>query len=127
MPRVVGVPLTDFAVAQALSLEGRLRLLVRVARAVDFAHGRRVIHSDLKPSNVLVTPDGEPRLLDFGIASIVGEPDAALELPNDAGAPASRTSGLMLTPEHAAPEQLRGAPATVASDVFALGLSLIHI
>ena len=127
MPRVVGVPLTDFAVAQALSLEGRLRLLVRVARAVDFAHGRRVIHSDLKPSNVLVTPDGEPRLLDFGIASIIGEPDAALESPNDAGASAGRTTGLRLTPEHAAPEQLRGAPATVASDVFALGILLFEL
>ena len=114
---VEGLPITRHAAA--LALRERLRLFVRVCRAVQFAHARLVIHRDLKPANILVDADGEPRLLDFGIAMLL----------SDAGGDAGNTAltdlaGRAATPEYAAPEQLAGGTVTTASDVYALGLVL---
>ncbi|WP_395791957.1 protein kinase [Aquimonas sp.] len=90
------------------SLRERVALVLALARAAAYAHGQRVLHRDLKPANVRVEPDGSPRLLDFGIGELLeAEPGITREAA--------------LTPEFAAPEQLRGEPADVRSDVHALG------
>ncbi|HEX6886095.1 MAG TPA: serine/threonine-protein kinase [Planctomycetota bacterium] len=106
---IEGVPL-DVA-ARALPLRARLRLFLEVARAVQHAHARLVLHCDLKPENVLVTPGGIPQLVDFGIARVLG------------GESAERA----LTPGYASPEQLAGAPLGVASDVWSLGVVLYEL
>ena len=113
---VDGVPITEFC--RRLPVEARLHLLSRVARVVQFAHSRLIVHRDLKPSNILVQADGSPRLLDFGIAKLL-DPDAEEGLRL-----ATRPDTRLLTPEHAAPEQLRGEPVSTATDVYALGVLL---
>ncbi len=113
---VDGVPITDFC--RVLPIEERIKLLSRVARVVQFAHSRLIVHRDLKPSNILVQADGSPRLLDFGIAKLLDpDVDEGLRL-------ATRPDTRLLTPEHAAPEQLRGEPVSTATDVYALGVLL---
>ncbi len=111
---VDGLPITEWCAVHAVPLEARLRLLLEVVSAVDFAHRNLVVHRDLKPSNVLVTAEGAVRLLDFGIAKLLGSED---EL-------ATSTGARLLTPRYAAPEQLAGGPVTTATDVYALGLLL---
>lgn len=86
----------------------RLALLVQVAGAVDHAHQRGVVHGDLKPANVLVAADGAPRLVDFGIGAVMGQPEAA--------------ASLALTPRYAAPELQAGGAQSVQTDVHALGV-----
>jgi hypothetical protein len=109
MERVAGRTIDQHVTQQRLNVPATLALLVQVARAVAHAHDRGVIHRDLKPGNVLVAADGTPRLVDFGVASLRG---GAAATPSSTG----------LTPTHAAPEQLAGAPATEASDVYSLGV-----
>lgn len=98
----------DQWVAHRPDLPRRIRLLIEVCRAIDHAHRQLVLHLDLKPGNVLVTAQDQPKLIDFGIASAPGE--GAGQRP--------------LTPAYASPEQLRGQPLGTASDVFALGALL---
>jgi serine/threonine-protein kinase len=118
MQYVDGVPITRSANDRGLDLEGRLRLFTTVCDAVQFAHANLVVHRDLKPSNILVTGQGEVRLLDFGIAKL-------LDLD---GAESSTTGDLLLlTPEHAAPEQFLGGAITTATDVYALGVLLYEL
>ena len=123
MERVEGTPLTAYCELRRLDVDARLRLFATVCRAVEYAHANLVVHRDLKPSNILVTTDGEVRLLDFGVAKLLA--------PAAAGAPAEATVtvlyGTPLTPEYAAPEQLAGAPATTAVDVYALGVVLYEL
>ncbi len=95
-------------------LGARLRLFLEICEAVKFAHRQLVVHCDIKPSNVLVDRDGHVKLLDFGIASLLGPAATA----------ADETQLQALTPAYAAPEQLRGEPVTTATDVFALGAVL---
>lgn len=105
-----------------LDLRARVALFIRVCDAVAFAHGRLVVHRDLKPANLLVTEDGEPKLLDFGVAKLIDAeagPAADTALTRDAAAG--------LTPDHAAPEQLDGGPVTTATDVYALGVMLFGL
>jgi eukaryotic-like serine/threonine-protein kinase len=98
--------------ARRLEIDARLGLFMRVADAVAHAHTQLIVHSDIKPSNVLVTADGTVKLLDFGIATLLdGEADAL--------------AGYALTPEFAAPEQLAGERVSTATDVYSLGL-LLH-
>jgi serine/threonine-protein kinase len=111
---VDGVPITDWCRERDLGLADRLRLFIKVCAAVEHAHRHLVVHRDLKPSNILVNADGEPKLLDFGIAKLV---DGSI-------AEATQTA---LTPAYAAPEQLRGGAISTATDVYALGLVLFRL
>lgn len=119
MEFVSGEPITTWAEARSLAVEERLRLFLGVCAAVQFAHRNLVIHRDLKPSNVLVDADGRVRLLDFGIARLMED-----STPDGAG---TRTDHLLLTPEYAAPEQIRGEPASTATDIYALGALLYEL
>ncbi len=118
---VDGLPITRYCTERGLDLAARLRLFVRVARVVEYAHGQLVIHRDLKPSNIFVAADGAPRLLDFGIARMLDpELDASLVRP-------TRPESRLLTPEHAAPEQLRGDLCDTRTDVYGLGVLLFQL
>ncbi|MEM9381423.1 MAG: serine/threonine-protein kinase [Planctomycetota bacterium] len=109
------------AYAARLELRERLELFVRIGLAVEHAHSRGVVHRDLKPANVLVRADGNPRLLDFGIARPGDETDG---LSDEDADPLTRTGHRLFTPEFASPEQVRGETATPRSDLFALGVLL---
>ncbi|MBS0591091.1 MAG: serine/threonine protein kinase, partial [Proteobacteria bacterium] len=113
MEYVEGLPLIDYCNAHAADVASRIELFVQVCAAVQFAHGRLVVHRDIKPTNILVTAQGEAKLLDFGIAKLTNarSADTVTALWRDSP----------LTPAYAAPEQLRGEAASVASDVYALG------
>lgn len=122
MPFVEGVPVTQWADAQRLGLEGRLRLFLRVAEVVQYAHTQLVVHRDLKPSNILVTGDGKVALLDFGIARLLESNTT------DISSSETQVSSMrLMTPEYAAPEQIRGERAGVAGDVYALGVLLYEL
>lgn len=112
---VEGKPLGEFCRARDLAITARLRLLLQVADAVAFAHRRLVLHRDLKAGNILVTDDGNVRLLDFGIAKFM-EGEAAQETA------LTQVAGRALTLDYASPEQIRGEPLTTASDVYSLGV-----
>lgn len=117
---VEGRDLLEHIRAQALAIPDRLRLLLDVLDAVSYAHARGVVHRDLKPGNILVAADGRPRLLDFGIAKLA-EPGP------EPGPSVTRTGLRAMTPAYASPEQFRGEPVTIASDVFSLGVVLYEL
>jgi eukaryotic-like serine/threonine-protein kinase len=120
MEYIDGRPLTAFCDERQLTVRGRLDLFSTVCETVQFAHQRLIVHRDLKPSNILVTGGGEVRLLDFGIAKLLTDEHH----PDD---PLTRAGLRVLTPEYAAPEQLRGEPASTTADVYALGLLLYEL
>jgi len=119
MEYVCGSPVTHFVREENLTVPERLNLFLKIASAVEFAHQNQVIHRDLKSSNILVNVKGEPKLLDFGIAKLVGGGRNSLDVT---GAGEDR-----LTPNCASPEQLNGRPVTGATDVYALGVLLYEI
>jgi eukaryotic-like serine/threonine-protein kinase len=116
---VIGSPITRYVRYHKLSITDRLQLFLKVCGAVQFAHQNLVVHRDLKPGNIVVTTEGEPKLLDFGIAKILASGENAIEL--------TRTAERRFTPVCASPEQARGEPVTTASDVYALGALLYEL
>lgn len=119
MEYVDGSPITTHCDSRRLSIDQRLRLFLAVCSAVQFAHRNLIVHRDIKPTNILVTESGEVRLVDFGIAKLL---DEAAE--GDGASTLTRAGIRMMTPDYAAPEQVRGEPVTTATDVYALGLVL---
>jgi tetratricopeptide (TPR) repeat protein len=116
MEYVEGTPIDEYCDKSGCSLHDKLRLFLQLCDAVQYAHRNLVIHRDIKPANVLVTHDGTPKLLDFGIA----------KLTSDQTQPEATVTRLM-TPDYASPEQLLGKPVTTASDVYSLGVLLFEL
>jgi serine/threonine protein kinase len=117
MEHVEGETIIHYCDQHRLHTLERLQLFRQVCSAVQFAHQNLIVHRDLKPSNILVTADGTPKLLDFGIAKLLGS-----DLPE-----VTATVSRLLTPEYASPEQLRGLPMTTTSDVYSLGVVLYEL
>jgi serine/threonine protein kinase len=120
MEYVEGLPLTKYCDQHRLTINERLALFRKVCEAVAYAHQNLVVHRDLKPGNILITADGTPKLLDFGIAKIVGgSPFEELE--------DTATILRMATPAYASPEQISGGLTGVATDVYSLGVLLYEL
>jgi len=118
MEYVEGVRLDRYCDERRMPIPARLALFLKVCAAVNAAHQHFIVHRDLKPSNILVTHDGEPKLLDFGIARV---------LDAESGRERTATLNQFLTPTYASPEILRGEPSTAASDVYSLGVLLYEL
>jgi eukaryotic-like serine/threonine-protein kinase len=121
MEYVEGEQLDKYCDEHKLSIEERLELFRKVCAAVSHAHQNLVVHRDLKPSNILITKNGEPKLLDFGIAKLLNP-----ELSSQTIVPTATLLRLM-TPEYASPEQIRGLNITTASDTYSLGVILYKL
>jgi serine/threonine protein kinase/tetratricopeptide (TPR) repeat protein len=121
MEYIEGRPIDKYCDTERLHIAQRLEVFEKVCRAVHHAHRNLVVHRDLKPGNILVTGEGEPKLLDFGIARLLN-PDLA-HVAGDPTAPELR----VMTPEYASPEQVRGEPVSIASDIYSLGVLLYEL
>jgi len=120
MEYIDGPRLTDHARELKLEIDARLILFLSICSAVDYAHRNFVIHRDIKPGNILVDPEGVPKLLDFGICKLLAESVSDLN-PNDTA------SRVMMTPSYASPEQVRGEAVNLLSDVYSLGVVLYEL
>lgn len=114
---VEGEHIDEWCAARALSLHQRIELFLKVCDAVSHAHQHLVIHRDLKPANIVVTADGEPKLLDFGIARLLDDTDPGL----------TETNQRAFTVAYASPEQIEGRTLTTAVDIWALGVLLYKL
>jgi eukaryotic-like serine/threonine-protein kinase len=120
MEYIDGARLDDFCREHKQSILERLALFRKICGAVAYAHQRLVIHRDLKPANIHVTGDGEPKLLDFGIAKLIDPTTSTIP-------EMTLTFAAVMTPEYASPEQVRVQPMTTASDVYSLGVILYEL
>ena len=120
MEYVEGERLDEYCDRRALTIKDRLQLFGKICSAVAYAHQRLVIHRDIKPANIRVTADGEPKLLDFGIARLL---DPETTQTSDQ----TITLQGVMTPEYASPEQIRGESMTTASDIYSLGIVLYEL
>ena len=123
MEYVDGEPITSYCDHHQLDTNARLALFRQVCAAVHFAHQNLIVHRDIKPANILVTSDGAPKLLDFGIAKLL-KPEAVTA---DQTIAETGTHQWLMTPEYAAPEQIRGEAITTRTDVYALGAVLFEL
>lgn len=121
MELVSGVALTHYCEQRAVDVAGRLQLVQRVCEALATAHRHGIVHRDLKPGNILVTEDGQPKLIDFGIAKVLAADHVNVELPE------TQAGAQLLTPEYASPEQLRGEAVDRSSDIYSLGVLLYQL
>jgi serine/threonine protein kinase/tetratricopeptide (TPR) repeat protein len=119
MDYVEGSPIDDYCDRHKLTIDKRLQLFLKVCDAVQYAHHKSVVHRDLKPSNILVTEDGTPKVLDFGIAKVLGPTEEMLAF--------TQTGGRCLTPAYASPEQVQGRLVTTATDIYSLGVVLYEV
>lgn len=118
MEYVDGMPVDRFCDDKGLSVERRLDLFRTICAGVQYAHQNLIVHRDIKPDNILVSREGVPKLLDFGVAKI-------LSSPGDDGDDDAASTTWLLTPDYASPEQVTGrAPVTTATDVYSLGVLL---
>lgn len=116
---VEGVPIDEYCKLHGLTARERIELFLPVCRAVHYAHQNLIVHRDLKPSNILVDQRGTPKLLDFGIAKLLG--------PESDGLLTTATAMRPMTPMYASPEQFRGDRITTATDVYSLGVVLCRV
>ena len=121
MDYVDGRPIDAWCDEHGLNVSERLTLFRAVCAAVQHAHQRLVLHRDIKPAHILVTPNGDVKLLDFGIAKLFADDGLARTLPH------TETATRIMTPEYASPEQVRGDAVHTTSDVYALGVVLYEL
>jgi eukaryotic-like serine/threonine-protein kinase len=121
MEHVDGESIDTYCDSRTLFIRERLELFVQVCAAVQYAHRNLVVHRDIKSANILVTPDGIPKLLDFGIAKLLAPESLSHTVP------VTRLQERILTPENAAPEQVLGRAITTATDIYALGVLLYQL
>lgn len=121
MEYIEGRPLYQYADTQRLNVSDRLRLFIQICDAVQYAHDKLVIHRDIKPTNILVSLTGTPKLLDFGIAKLLNP-----ELVSDT-TPQTTLGVRLMTIEYASPEQVQALPLTFRSDIYSLGVILYEL
>jgi serine/threonine protein kinase/tetratricopeptide (TPR) repeat protein len=121
MEYVDGESIDSYCDGRTLFVRERLELFLHVCAAVQYAHRNLVVHRDIKAANILVTSDGLPKLLDFGIAKLLAPESMSHTVP------VTRLQERILTPENAAPEQVLGRPITTATDIYALGVLLYQL
>ncbi|HEX6729147.1 MAG TPA: protein kinase, partial [Pyrinomonadaceae bacterium] len=121
MEYIEGKPVNQYCDDHELSMEQRLKLYCLVCDAVQYAHQHLIVHRDIKPGNILVTAEGIPKLVDFGIAKLLSQAGYASKETSTA------TAMHFMTPEYASPEQIRAMPVTTATDVYSLGVVLYEL
>ncbi|MGH1365566.1 MAG: tetratricopeptide repeat protein [Calditrichia bacterium] len=119
MEYIDGMPLLQYCDSQKLGIKERLAIFRDVCSALQYAHKRLVIHRDLKPGNILITREGEAKLLDFGIARVIGEDLDGMAL--------TQTGMRLMTPEYASPEQVRGEVVGTSTDIYSMGVLLYEM